>query len=425
MDALVLPSGIIVVVLVLIRLGVLSFSSIQQHVLRTRQQQLSLALLQARVDATKRGRETSSLAWNGYRKFVIEMIFEEAVGVRSFLLVPHDEKPLPPFKPGQYLTFRLKIPGREKPAIRCYSISDRPKADFYRITVKRVMSPVDVPAAAPGLVSSYFHEQLAEGDILDVQAPRGHFYLDDSSERPVVLIAGGVGITPLLSMVNSVAEGKSGREILLFYGVRNQAQHAFKAELSELTEQHPNVRMVVCYSKPTDDDEEGEGRDYHHSGWITIELLKSYLQSTNYQFYLCGPPAMMETLTGQLAKWGVADKDILTEAFGPATVSKAFGKANSPAFTGTARGKTGMGRVTFARSGKHCDWTAASENLLDLASANGVTIESGCRAGNCGTCVVAIKSGRVSYLTEYGMKLEEGTCLTCIAAPAGDLVLDA
>lgn len=420
-DVLILPIGIVVVSLVAVRLGVLGVASFRQLGYQRQHDQLALDLLRERISETQKRRAENTLAWNGYRKFVIEQRVEEASGICSFCLKPHDGKPLPNYKPGQYLTFRLNIPGREKPVVRCYSLSDRPRADQYRVTIKRVAAPPDSPAAPPGLVSNYFHEQLKEGDILDVQAPRGQFFLDTEQERPCVLIAGGVGVTPLLSMSKTIAEARSGREILFFYGVRDGGEHAFREELERTIEQHANIRLVVAYSRPTAEDQKRDGQDYHHTGRVDIELIKSYLQSTNYEFYICGPPAMMEKINEQLKKWGVAKQDIKTEAFGPATVSKTKPKAAAGAPAPAAASTN----ITFARSGKKCGWAATSENLLDLALANGVQIESGCRAGNCGTCAVAIKSGQVTYLTEHGAELEAGTCLTCIAAPDGDLVLDA
>ncbi len=422
MDGLVLPLGLILVGLVAIRLGILTFTSIRHAAFQREHEKLTLTLIRERISAAKQRRATTSVAWNGYRKFVVERKVEEAIGICSYYLVPHDHKPLPAFKPGQYLTFRLNIPGREKPVIRCYSLSDSPQTDQYRITVKRVMSPPESPAAPPGLVSNYFHEQIEEGQILDVQAPRGHFYTTPEKERPAVFIAGGVGITPLLSMVNSVAASGSGRELMLYYGVRSGAEHAFKDHLQQIAEQHPNIRVVTAYSQPTGEDVEVEGRDYQHTGRLDVELLQGYLQSTNYEFYICGPASMMESLTQQLTRWGVAKKDIMTEAFGPATVSKAFGQ---PAATTAMPPPAPTSQVTFAKSGKKFGWNSISENLLDFALSNGVQVESGCRAGNCGTCVVAIKSGEVSYVTEHGADLDEGTCLMCIAKPDGDIVLDA
>ena len=426
MDAFIFPLGVAITVLVLLRLGVLGVGSIQQLGHQRLHQQLSLELMRERIAAAQRTRELSALSWNGYRKFVISERADEADGVCSFVLTPHDRKPLQPFKPGQYITFRVNIPGREKPVVRCYSLSSCFNHQSYRIGIKRVASPPDSPSAPPGLVSNYFHEQLSVGDILDLQAPSGRFFLDLEKERPAVLIGGGIGVTPLLSMAHSVANSDSRREVLIFYGVRDRDTHAYKAELEDLAEKHPNIRLVVSYSQPAAKDELGEGRDYHHTGHITIELLRSYLRSTNYEVYICGPPSMMESLVDPLRKWGAATKDIHTEAFGPATVSKSVEKAVST-MPNTESGQPAAARqVNFAKSNKSCVWKGGGETLLDLASDNGVSIDSGCRAGNCGTCGVAVKSGQVRYLSELGMDPDEGsTCLTCVALPDSDVVLDA
>jgi ferredoxin-NADP reductase len=425
MDDLILPLGVVLVGLVAYQLGIVSLAALRRLTQQNEQARLVSELLRLKIEAAKKRQEQSTLAWNGYRKFVIDRKIEEACDICSFYLVPHDQKSLPHYKPGQYLTFRLNIPGRDKAIVRCYSISDRPRTSDYRVTIKRVRPPRDKPNAPPGLVSSYFHEQLSEGDILDVQAPRGQFFLEPEKERPAVLIAGGVGVTPLLSMARTIAELESGREIMFFYGVRNGTEHAFKDELEELTKNHDNVRLVVAYSQPTRDDEAVEGQAYQHVGRVDIELIKSYLQSTNYEFYICGPAPMMETLNQKLAKWGVAKQDIKMEAFGAATVSKTRGEPSKSPMTSGGAETPATCQVTFARTGKKCGWDEKAGNLLDFASANGIQIESGCRAGNCGTCVIAIKSGKVAYMTEHGAELEDGTCLTCIAAPDGDLVIDA
>lgn len=133
---------------------------------------------------------------------------------------------------------------------------------------------------------------------------------------------------------------------------------------------------------------------------------------------------MMQTITRQLANWGVPKQDILTEAFGPAS-GKATGKGMSVGrVTSSTQQTVGTSQVTFARHGIQVGWTGEANSLLDFALANGVKIDSGCRAGSCGTCLVAIKSGRVNYIGEHKQELDEGTCLTCISEPDGDLVLD-
>ncbi|MCG8651472.1 MAG: FAD-binding oxidoreductase, partial [Pirellulales bacterium] len=168
-DALILALGVAAVSLVLMRLAILVADSLRRLIHQRHQDQLQLEWLCARITEAQDQHSENVLAWNGFRKFEIAKRVEEAQGICSFYLKPHDGKPLPSFKAGQYLTFRLNIPGREKPVIRCYSLSDRPRHDLYRVTVKRVKAPRQAPGAPPGLVSNYFHEQLQEGDIVDAQ----------------------------------------------------------------------------------------------------------------------------------------------------------------------------------------------------------------------------------------------------------------
>lgn len=419
-------AGAVLLSLVAVQLGLYVVSSLRQMRGNQVQRQMELELLARQIaaaNAARREHEQTQAVWNGYRKFVVDRIVDEADRVRSFYLVPHDGKPLPAFKSGQYLTFRLDIPGQPKPVIRCYSLSDSPQPNYFRVTIKRAVSPPNEPDAPPGLVSSYFHEAVHEGDILDVQAPRGHFTLDPAERRPAVLIAGGVGITPMLCMAKTVAEAGTNREIHLFYGVRHGGEHALRHTLQELVEQHDNIRVYHVYSHPREDDV--ENRDYHFRGHITTELLQNSLGSSNFQFYLCGPPPMMSALIDGLKSWGVPKDDVLTEAFGASTVKKAFPK---PAANGNGDAAQPAARpgctVNCSRSGKTCRWDGSYPNLLDFLSDNGVAVDSGCRAGNCATCLVAIKSGRVAYVTEHGAEPEEGTCLTCIAVPQEDLTLD-
>ncbi len=350
--------------------------------------------------------------WNGYRKFTIDRKIPEPGDVCSFYLKPHDHRPIPPFEPGQFLTFRLKIPGQVKPIIRCYSLSDSPlERDYYRVSIKKVPPPRDQPDLPPGLSSNFFHDQLNVGDVLDVAAPNGHFYMDTKSERPVVLIGGGVGLTPVMSMLNTIALSESNRETWFFYGVRNKTEHAMADHLRTVAEQHDNINLVVCYSQPTDECQ--QGHDYQVAGFVSVDLFKTLLPSNNYEFYVCGPPPMMASITGGLEEWGVPGDDINFEAFGPATVKKTPVAEHSDAAGGT--------KVTFDMSGKSVTWQGDGTSILELAEQNGVDIDSGCRAGNCGTCVTAIKNGKVKYISEPGSPQEEGTCLVCIAVPDGDV----
>ncbi|BBM86440.1 FHA domain-containing protein [Candidatus Uabimicrobium amorphum] len=331
-------------------------------------------------------------------------------GICSFYLSPHDGRPLPSFEPGQYLTFQFKVPGETKPAVRCYSLSDSPKLDYYRVSIKRHFRK----DKSPGLISHYWHDHVQEGDIIDVKAPGGKFYLDMDKQTPIVLIAGGVGITPCLSMLNTILDRKSKRETWFFYGLRNGKEHVFKEYLESVALENDHVRLHVCYSRPNDEDV--KGKDYQHAERVSVDLFKRLLPSNNYDYYMCGPGPMMKSVVEGLDDWGVPEKNVHYEAFGPASVKKAK-PAPAPAAGAPAT------KVTFAKSDQTVDWTGGT--ILELGEAAGISMESGCRAGNCGACVIALKSGEVNYVSEPSDPPEAGTCYACIAEPKGDIAVDA
>lgn len=369
-------------------------------------------------------KEIEEGAWNGFRKFRVSKKQIEAKDQCSFYLTPHDGRPVPPFRPGQFLTFRLDVPDQKKPIIRCYSLSDCSRPDYYRVTIKRVPPPRDTDHP-PGLSSNFFHDSIEEGQILDVRAPGGHFFLDTTRSTPVVLIGGGIGLTPVLSMVNHIVETGSKRETWFFYGVQNGEDHAMKEHLRKIDEEHDNIKICVVYSRPREG-EDVEGRDYKYKGRVGADLFREVLPSNNYDYYFCGPPPMMNTLFEGLREWDVPEDHIHYEAFGPATVSKKkdADKATEKAPSAVSETATSI-IVNFAKTGKEIAWDPDIGSLLDLAEDNDIPIDSGCRAGNCGTCETAIKSGDVDYLSEPGEAPEGGTCLACISVPKGPITLDA
>ena len=364
-------------------------------------------------------RERTELSWNGKRKFVVSRRqFENpAKDICSFYLTPHDQRPLPPFMPGQFLTFELPVPGQPAPIVRCYSLSQSARVrDSYRVSIKKMGPPPKAPEGTPpGLSSNYFHNELTEGSIVEVMAPAGAFYLDEERNRPVVLIGGGVGLTPVLSMLETLVQSGTNREIWFFYGVRNNQEHAFLDHLIEIDRDNPNVHLVVSYSQPTDDCI--EGHHYHNKGFVSVDLMKSRLPSNNFEFYICGPPPMMDMVTRELEAWGVPEEDIHFEAFGPATVKKSH---EAPPVSDET-----VFSVTFSRSKKSLDWRPSSGSLLELAEEHGLKINCGCRSGGCGTCLTAVKEGEIEYLHKPGKKPEAGSCLVCIARPKGPVILDA
>jgi uncharacterized protein len=394
-------------------------SSMRRAFYERRARELDRRRLELQVTAAKLQcveLEQKKFGWSGYRKFLVSRKVKEGEDIYSFYLSSHDRKPLPSFKPGQYITFNINIPGMAKALVRCYSLSDSPRPDYYRVTIKRALPPSELTDAPVGLVSSFFCDKVQEGQILDVKAPSGGFFLDLAQDRPIVLIAGGVGATPMISMLGALVDKRSSREAWFFFGLRNGTEHFEKERLTRMARDFDNLRLRICYSRPRDEDV--LGRDYHHAERVTGDLLKQLLPSNNYDFYICGPGAMMKSITDDLKAWGVPEKNIFFEAFGPASVKK------SAPMVPVVPSASAL-QVTFSRSGKIVKWDG-SGSLLDLAEANGLQIEAGCRAGNCGSCAIAIKTGSVELLAEHhGAPMEEGSCLACISRPKCDLVVEA
>ena len=359
-------------------------------------------------------------AWSGTRKFRLDRIVPEAQDICSFYFVPHDGKALPSFDPGQYLTFRLDVPGQDKQVIRCYSLSDTPlERDHYRVSIKRLDPPPKAPDAPPGVSSNHFHLNLNEGDILDCKAPGGNFYLDMAEHGPIVLIGGGIGITPMLSMLSSVAMSGSKRETWLFYGVRDKREVVQGEYMRALAEEHENIHVRLCFSDPREG-EDIAGEDFDHAERVSVELMHRVLPSTNYDYYICGPGPMMNAITADLSEAGVPDSKVHYESFGPASVKPKAAPAPAASDTPAATFK-----VNFSKSGKELEWDASKGPILDFAEANDIALECGCRAGSCGTCSIAVRSGEVDYIDEISAEPEEGSCLACMAIPKGDLVIDA
>jgi nitric oxide dioxygenase len=248
--------------------------------------------------------------WTGYRPFIVARKQRESEIITSFYLKPQDGGPLPMFKPGQYVTVQVDHP-RTPTSPRNYSLSDRPGLDYYRISVKRE------PGSPPGLISSYLHDEVQQGDVLAIGPPCGEFTLDVErvGERPIVLVSGGVGLTPMTSMLNTLAHHNVGVPVLFVHGARNSATHAFHDEVRQIEAESSNVRVHVVYSDPFG--EEGSTSRCDGIGLIDVPLLESLLPGLDGQFYLCGPKIFMASLYHGLVEAGVPDAQIHFEFFGP------------------------------------------------------------------------------------------------------------
>jgi nitric oxide dioxygenase len=250
--------------------------------------------------------------WSGFRAFKIAKRVKESDVIDSFYLVPSDGKGIASYLPGQYVSVKMDIPGEKNTHIRQYSLSDAPGKPYYRISVKREDAIQSLPA---GKVSSDLHDRAGEGSELWISAPAGEFTLNTEDHRPIVLIGGGIGVTPLMSMLSVLAESSPDRRVTFIQAARNGEWHALKPQAEELARQHPHIQAYWCYEQPTAQDRELQS--YHKEGYVDLPWLQSIIPSKDACFYFCGPVPFMKAIYRSLKEWGVAEQDIRYEFFGP------------------------------------------------------------------------------------------------------------
>jgi nitric oxide dioxygenase len=237
-----------------------------------------------------------------YIKFKVEKKVKENDVVTSFYLKPVENIQIKKHKAGQFIAVKPKIEGRDGDDVRQYSLSMEPGEDFYRISVKR---------EEHGLVSRYLHDKLFEGDILEITEPLGEFTLKDSN-KPLVLMSGGIGITPVMSMLYEAAN--IGRDIIFVQAILNSSAHTFKLEIKKIMENNDNIKAAVFYSEPLEGDKLGQ--DYDYLGFVSEEWIKENLPKDG-EFYFCGPYGFMKHIYINLTHMGVDKSAINYEMFGP------------------------------------------------------------------------------------------------------------
>ncbi len=245
--------------------------------------------------------------WNGWRRFVVAEKNKESSTVTSFILRPEDGGPVLRHKPGQYLTFRLKPEGTSDMK-RNYSISCGPNGAFYRISVKR-------EASGQG-GSRFLHDHVEVGDVLETTPPAGDFFLDEAPQRPVILLSGGVGLTPMVSMAEVIARDHPKLEAHYIHGTVSSDTHAMDAHVRELASSCPSLKVATFYSDPLPADE--LGRTHQGEGFIPVEWLAANTPLTEADIFLCGPKPFLRAFVAGLSLAGVASDRIHYEFFGPA-----------------------------------------------------------------------------------------------------------
>jgi ferredoxin-NADP reductase/ferredoxin len=352
-------------------------------------------------------------AWTGFRRLTVAAITPEGDSMVSIRFEDPAGAPLPAARPGQYLTLRVQPDGVRRPLLRNYSLSGPPHGGFYRITVKR---------EPDGAASAYLHTRLAVGDRIDVAAPRGTFILD-RTHAPVLLISAGIGATPVLAMLQALAEEHSDREIWWLHGARSGRDHPFAAEARALLAELPNASAHVFYSRPGPDDV--EGRDYDSAGRLTASVLAALDPARDAESYLCGPTPFMDEISAGLAATGIEASRIHTEPFGPAA-GLTPGIAATPARPPHApAGEPGDGpTIEFARSSLAVPWSSEYTSLLELAEACDVPVRWSCRTGVCHNCETTLIAGTLDYSPDPVEPPADGSALICCSQPREDLVLD-
>jgi ferredoxin-NADP reductase/MOSC domain-containing protein YiiM len=338
-------------------------------------------------------------AWLGFRPLRIIAITPESRTVTSFRLADPAGTTLPAAAAGQYVTIR--IPLRDGPVVRSYSLSGAPDTVSYRISVKRETA---------GVASAWLHDRARVGDTIEVAAPRGEFVLA-AGDGPVALVSAGVGATPVLAMLHHLVATGSRRAIWWFHAARDPAEQAFGAEVAGLIDRLSDAHLQVRFS----------GR----AGRLDADAFRAAGVPTDTLAYVCGPGSFMRDMTAALVAAGVDPGHIRTELFG----------ARSPVNPGVVDARTvpphppsgppGAGpTVTFARSGLSVPSDPRLATLLDLAEACDVPTRWSCRTGVCHTCSTPLLAGEVSYRTVPLDPPAPGQALLCCAAARTDLVLD-
>ena len=411
--------GLLLVTLTLLR-GTLALFRMWRHkVLTYREYEISLSDFRSRmVDLGKSVYDHANGEVGGSLKLqVMRREYETPdKSVCSFYLESPSSERLPDFCPGQYLIAEIPSVESNGTIRRCYSLSESPylSRSTYRITIKQnTGTKLSGPTNLNDSGSTYFHEKVRIGDCVSFSAPSGLFCLEQNSTRPVVLVAGGVGLTPILSMLNELIIQNSNREIWLFYGVRNRAEHLMFDHLCKIRNHQSNVQIRVFYSRPTSDCR--PGLDYDYSGLVTVVAMTKMLKSDNYEFYICGPASMMTTVVDDLKFWGVQECDIFTESFGASSAS-VLRKPSTQ--------KRKYFNISFKRSAMKVRWTKNNGSLLELAEACGIKARYGCRAGQCGSCYVGLEKGEVEYSMTPTLNCKDGAFLPCVAYPQSDLIID-
>ncbi|MFL9992926.1 FAD-binding oxidoreductase [Paraburkholderia sediminicola] len=355
----------------------------------------------------------------GFERFRVARRIQESQSIVSFELVPVGVQRSLGFVAGQFVAVRLTLRDGES-LLRHYSLSGDP-ADTtrWRISVKLESTP-------PGRGSTHLHECIDVGDELELAGPAGAFVCDEGNERPVLLMSGGVGVTPHVSMLHRLTHA-STRRVHVIHACENSAVHAFGDEIRRLAETRDGIHVHVCYRNPLADDEKTGA--YDSTGLLTKETLQSLLPLDDYEVYLCGPPGFMQANWSLLRELGIARERIHYEFFGPATVledhagERSDSVQSAPGAALLAPASSSAVTVRFHPQAEPVPWDSSCQSLLEMAERAGYAPPFNCRAGICSACLTPLLSGSVDYSEEPLAPPPDGEVLLCCTRPVTPLTL--
>jgi glycine betaine catabolism B len=340
----------------------------------------------------------------GFASAAVLAVFDETPEIRTFRIARPEGFE---FRPGQFLTVRVQIEGGA--VTRCYSISSAPFSRGYlEISVRR-----------QGAVSEMLHATVRPGSTLAVRPPAGGFVYPEADERPLVLVSGGVGCTPMISMLRHAIACDPSRPVVYLFSAKTEADIAFRHELALVARRHPQVRVVVALTRAS-------GSPQFYAGRIDEKLIRQIVPDPMQSlFYVCGPAGMIDGTKAILRGIGVPVTQVRSEAFEAAVASARAEGATAEAAPSPRPSGTAAARVQLAASGKTIP-VAPGQTLLEAAEAASVEIPSSCRAGVCGTCRTRLVSGDVECDADAmtAEDREQGYVYACVAWAKGNCVVD-
>lgn len=338
-----------------------------------------------------------------WRELVVEETIRESEDCLSLVLSDPAGDRLPPFLPGQHLLIEHSTP-EWKRLSRCYSLSSDRSDGRYRITVKR--NPLGTTGSS---LSNRLHQLIREGDTLRAKGPQGSFVCVPEGERPIAFLAAGIGVTPLLCMAQSLLKTGNARKQVFLYQIRDLAHAPLLGELEQLATEHSHFDLHVFVSQETVE------RARYHQGKGAGRDVSRLLGKSDADVYLCGPDTWMQWELNSLEDAGFDLERVHWESFGSTPSEKS---PQSPSST-----ESNVRFEVYAPPRRSPISCSADTTLLEALEREGITVDAGCRTGQCGSCVARLVRGKVQYTRKPHCGISGDQIPLCVSVPVESVEL--